>query len=106
MPIEVALGEGVNPLLVLGVQILKLVEDGETVQLQAVWQNHVRPALEQVFGLVGGDLRDGGEHVCRVGGGAFQGIAVVDATTAGFGVRLQPGELVVKVDLRGAKMPA
>ena len=51
-----------------------------------------------MFGLVGGDVRDGGKDVCAVCGRTFDAIPVVDTTLAGFVIDVKVLKVVVKVD--------
>jgi hypothetical protein len=86
------------------VQVLELVHSRELDDVEAVREDAVGLALEQVLGLVGGDVADGGEDVGAVGCGALDAVAMVDAALAGLVVDVKVGEVVVKVDGAGAEV--
>jgi hypothetical protein len=104
--VEVTANEVVDLLLVDGVQILELVQSAELLHAEAVRRDHVGLSLEQVLGLVARDLRDGGENVGAVSGGAFHAVAMVDATIARLLVQVEVRQVVVEVTVAGAQVAA
>lgn len=63
MTIEVPANKVVDFLFVGSMHVLKFVHGGEPLDIETVWRDAVGFALEQVFGFIGGDMRDGGENV-------------------------------------------
>jgi hypothetical protein len=57
------------------VHVLELVHRRELGDVEAVGDDAVRLALEQVLGLVSGDVRDGREDVGRVRRAALDAVA-------------------------------
>ncbi|KAL8419057.1 hypothetical protein RB594_002311 [Gaeumannomyces avenae] len=104
MPVEVAADKVVDLLLGLRVQVLELVHSGELGHVQAVGQDTVRLALQQVLALVRRDMGYGREHIARVRRGALDAVPVVDAPLARLGVDVEPLQVVVEVDRPGAKV--
>ena len=87
-----------------GVEVLELVHGLELDDVEAVGDDAVGLALEEVLGLVGGDVRDGGEDVGAVRGAPLDAVAVVDAAFAGLVVDVEVLEVVVEVDGAGAEV--
>lgn len=104
--VKVAADKVVNLFLGDLVQVLELVDGRELGDVEAVGQDAVGLALEQVLRLERGDVGDGGEDVARVGGGALDAVAVVDAALAGLGVDVEALQVVVEVDGAGAEVAA
>jgi hypothetical protein len=88
------------------VQVLELVHRLELDDVEAVREHAVGLALEEVLGLVRGDVADGREHVRAVRGGALDAVAVVDAALAGLVVDVEVLQVVVEVDAARAQVPA
>ena len=57
-----------------------------------------------MLALVGGDVRNSGEDITRVGSRALDAVSMVDATLAGLGVHIEPLKVVVEVDGAGAQV--
>ena len=104
--VEVSADEVVNFRLGGRVQILELVHRLELDDVEAVWQDAIGLALEQVLGLVRGDVRDSGEDVSTMSGATLDAVAVVDAALASFVVDIKILEIVVKIDAARAEVAA
>jgi len=94
----------VDSLLVGLMQVLELVGGGELLDVQTIGQDTIRLALEEMLTLVGGDVGDGGEDISSVCSAAFYAVPVVDASLSGFGVDVEPLEVVVEIDGAGAEI--
>ena len=110
--IEVVTGEKmphhelVNLFLVLSMQILKFVQGGEALDVQAVGEDDFRPTAKQFFSFEAGDFADGGENRRCVGGGLFNLVARVDLIFLGFKVRVDEGQVIVKFRIVTRDVPA
>jgi uncharacterized protein (UPF0212 family) len=78
--------------------VLELVHGLELDDVEAVGDDAVGLALEEMLSLVGGDVGDGGKDVCTVGRAPLDAVAVVDTALAGLVVDVKVLEIVVKVD--------
>ena len=76
-------------------QILKLVQGDEALDVQPVGQQHVRIAPEQVPALRGGQSADGREHVCAVSGGALDVRLRFEAESPGLAGRIDVRQMLV-----------
>jgi hypothetical protein len=59
-----------------------------------------------MFGLVGGDVRDGSEDICAVCGRTFYAVSVVDTTLPSFVIDIKVLKVVVKVDRASTQVSA
>ena len=89
-----------------GVEVLELVHGLELDDIESVGEDAIWFTLEEMLGLVGGDVGDGGKDVGTVGGGAFYTVTVVDAALASFVVDIKILEIVVKIDAARAEVAA
>ena len=106
MTVKVAADKIVDLGFCSGVEILELVHRLELDDVEAVWQDAIGLALEQVLGLVRGDVRDSGEDVSTMSGATLDAVAVVDAALASFVVDIKILEIVVKIDAARAEVAA
>ena len=67
MSVEVSTDEFINLRLGSSVEVLEFVHRLEFDNIQTIWQDTVRLALQQVFRLISGDMGDGCEHIGTVG---------------------------------------
>lgn len=104
--VKVALDKLVDLVLHQGMQVLELVHGRKLDHVETVGHHTVGLSLEQVLGLVGGDVRHGGENVGRVGSRPLNAISVVDASLSGLGVHVEALQVVVEVDRAGAQVSA
>ena len=74
--------------------------------VEAVGEDAVGFAFEQMLGFVGGDVTDSRENIGGVGAGTFDAITVVDAALACFVVDIKKLQVVVKVNGTGAEVSA
>jgi hypothetical protein len=102
--IEVTTNEVVDALLVDLMQVLELVSCRELLDVQAVGQNTVRLALEQMLTLVSSDMRYGCEDIGGVGSTAFYAVTVVNASLSGLGIAVKVLQVVVEIDRAGAEI--
>lgn len=72
--------------------------------VQPIRQDSVRLPLQQMFGLVGGDMRDRGENVRTVGRGPFDAIPVVDSAFTRFMVDVEVLKIVVEINAASAQV--
>ena len=72
-----------------GVEVLELVHGLELDDIESVGEDAIWFTLEEMLGLVGGDVGDGGKDVGAVGGGALYTVTVVDAALASFVVDVE-----------------
>lgn len=104
--VEVAAHKLVDLLLGHGVQILELVNGRKLLHIQPVRRDDVGLPLQQVLGLVAGDLGHGGEHVRQMRGRPFDAIAMVDLPLARLIVHRKLVQIVVEVRVARAQVPA
>ena len=97
MAIEMTPNKFVNLGFARGVQVLELVNGLELDDVQAIGEYTVRFPLQQMFTLVRGDVRNGGEDIGTVGGGTFDTISMVDPSFSCFVIDVEILEVVVKV---------
>ena len=102
--IEVTTNKVVDLGLGSSVEVLELVHRLELDDVETVGKDAIRLPFEKVLGLVGSDVRDGGEYVSAMGGATLDAVAVIDATFAGFVVDVKVLEIVVKIDAAGAEV--
>jgi hypothetical protein len=86
------------------VKVLKFMHGLEFDYVQTIRQDPVGLTLQQVFGLVGGDVGNGGEYVSTVSGRAFDTIAMIDPTFPSFVVDIKVLEVIVEVNASGTKI--
>jgi hypothetical protein len=68
-------------------------DDVQPIRQYTVWL-----ALEEVFGLIGGNVRDSSKDIGAVGSRAFNTISVVDTTFPRFVIDIEVLKIVVEVD--------
>ena len=76
----------------------------ELDDVETVGQDTIGLALEQMFGLVCGDVGDCGEDIAGVCGGTLNTVPVVDTTLSCLGVHIEVLEVVVEIYGAGAKV--
>lgn len=106
VPVKVTSDEIVDLLLCLLMQVLELVCGGEFLNIQTIGQDAVGLALQKMFALVRGDVRDGGEDIGGVCGCALYAVAVVDATLSSFRIHIEKLQVVVEIDRTCAEVAA
>lgn len=106
MAVEMTPDKFVNLGFARGVQVLKLVNGLELDDVQAVGEYTVGFPLEQMFTLVRGNVRNGGEDIGTVSGGTFDTISMVDPPLSCFVIDVEILEVVVKVDGASAEIAA
>lgn len=106
MTVKVASDEVVDFLLGVLVQILKLMHGRELGNVEAIGQDSVRLALQQVLALERGNVGDGREDVTRMSRRALDAVPVVDAALPSFRVNIEPLKVVVEVNRAGAEVSA
>ena len=79
-------------------QVLELVSCRELLDVQAVGQDTVGLALEQMLTLVRSDMRYSCEDICGVGSTAFYAVTVVNASLSSLSVAVKVLQVVVEVD--------
>ena len=104
--VEMAADEFIDLCLAGGVQILELVDGLKLDDIETIWQDAVRFPFQEMFALVGGDMRDSGEHVRAVRRRAFDAVSVVYPAFSCFVIDVKVLEVVVEIDGAGAEVPA
>lgn len=100
--VEMAANKFIDFRLARGVQILELVDGLELDDVETVGQHAVRFPFQQMFALVGGDVRDSGEHVGAVRRGTLNAVSVVYPALSGFVVDVKVLQVVVEINGAGA----
>jgi hypothetical protein len=104
IPIKMTTNKFVNLRLGCRMKILEFVHRLELDDIQPVRKNTIRFALEEMFTLISGDMRNGGEHISAMGGRALNAVSVVNPALSGFVINIKVLKVVVKVDRTGAKV--
>jgi len=102
--VEVTTNEVIDALFVYLVQVLELVSCRELLDVQAVGQDTVGLAFEQMLTLVSSDMRNGCEDIGGVGSTAFYAVTVVNASLSSLSVAVKVLQVVVKVDRAGTEV--
>lgn len=87
-------------------QVLELVHGLEFDDIKTIGDDAIGLALQEMLGLVGGDMRDGGEDVGGMCGRSFNAISVVNAALPSLMIDVEVLEIIVKVDGAGAEVAA
>lgn len=106
MTIEMATYEFVDLCFGGSVEVLEFVHSLELDDVQAIGKNTIRFPLEEMLGLVSGNVRNGGEDIGAVGSRAFDAVSVVYATLACLVIDIKVLEVIVKVDAASAEVAA
>lgn len=102
MTIEMAAYEFVDLCFGGSVEVLEFVHSLELDDVQAIGKNTIRFPLEEMLGLVSGNVRNGGEDIGAVGSRAFDAVSVVYATLACLVIDIKVLEVIIKVDAASA----
>ena len=78
-------------------EILEFVHCREFLHIQSIRQHAVGFSLQQMFALVRGNVRYGGEDVRCMRGGPLDAVSMVDSTPSCLGIHVEVLQVVVKV---------
>ena len=104
MPIKMPAYKLINLLLRARMQILELMHRLKLDHIQPIRHNAVGLPLQQVLGLIRGNMADSRKHVGAVRRRALDAVAVVDPTLAGLVVHVEVLQVVVEVDAACAEV--
>lgn len=99
--VEMSAREFVNLLLGDGMQILKLVDGREFLNIQSVGCYEIGFAFQQMLRFITGNLRDGGKDMRQVCGGPFNAISMIDLPFARLFVHTKFVQIVIEIGLAG-----
>lgn len=102
--VEVSLDELVDLGLGNGVQVLELVHGREFDYIETIGQDTVWLALEQMLGLVSGNVTDCSENVCAVSSSTLDAVTVIDTTLASLMIDIKVLQVVVEIDAAGTEV--
>lgn len=104
MSVEMTTYEIMNLLFLNGVQILELVDGREFLDVKTVGQDTIRFSFQEMLGLIGGDVGDGGEDIASVCSSSFYAVTMVNTALSSFCVHVKVLEIVVEVDRAGTEV--
>lgn len=102
--VKVALDKGPDLLLALVVAVVQFMHGAKLVAIEAIREDPVGLALQQVLRLVRRDVRDSGEDVSTVGCSTLQTVAMIDASSSRLLILVKVLEMVVKVFISRAQV--
>ncbi|KAH3662104.1 hypothetical protein OGAPHI_006285 [Ogataea philodendri] len=97
LSVEMATNKLVDFLLLLGMQVLELVNSLELDHVQSVRKNSIWLPFQQVLTFVCGNVGNSGEDVCRVRSRPFNAVPMIDASFSSLVVDVELIQVVVKV---------
>lgn len=96
--VEVASNKVMDLFLGLLMKILEFVDGRELGDIETVGQDTIGLSLEEMLGLEGSDVRNGGEDVASVCGSALYAVSVVDTSLSSLSIDIEVLEIVVEID--------
>lgn len=87
-----------------GMEILEFMHCLKFDHVESIRQDPIGFAFQQMLRLVGSNVRDRGEYISTMSGGALNTIAVIDASFACLVIDVKILEVIVKINASGAKI--